>query len=249
MKVIQAAVLGILPVLLVGCGGEDPVDIGDGDVGQSGERLSDYADVWVGYAEAATFADESDRIRIELDDEGNGTVTVGEATWETPDPLHFPLIDGSYPSLHPGFAYTVRSANIDGKRLRFRLAFNEVYTEWCSGKTPVIWDAQQFPDEYACMPNSGSGTFEGSREECIFMPADGSPEFVGGCSLLRLCEVRSLACFCSETSCATPEVDEAYVGGFAGVDAALEDDGETLVGTLVGGDEPRQQVRIRLERQ
>ena len=70
MNAVKWAIVGTL--LLVACGGEGPVDIGN-DV--TGERLEDYVASWDGYAEAFDFGDGSDRVRIELDANGEGSLT------------------------------------------------------------------------------------------------------------------------------------------------------------------------------
>jgi hypothetical protein len=59
-----------------GCSSSHKVDIGEGHepTAVSGESLSDYAGVWDGYAEAFTWDDGTDHIRITLDSAGTGTL-------------------------------------------------------------------------------------------------------------------------------------------------------------------------------
>src|SRR4051812_34615530 len=55
---------------------EEPIDIAKGRIG---ERLEDYAAHWEGYAEANSFADGSDKVRITLDASGDGTLEIGDS--------------------------------------------------------------------------------------------------------------------------------------------------------------------------
>src|SRR6476659_3835989 len=78
-----------------GCGSDGgKVDLGNDNVAKTGEKLSDYAGDWKGYAEAFHFDDGTDTVAIKLDRHGNGVIEVGEA-----DPLPPPKADEIYPPI------------------------------------------------------------------------------------------------------------------------------------------------------
>lgn len=64
------------------------MDLGDGRLGVDRNALESYAAVWEGYAEAYEFDCGSDRIRLALDEQGNGSVEfgVGDPLPEPTDP-------------------------------------------------------------------------------------------------------------------------------------------------------------------
>ena len=91
------AALALVLTLAAGCTASTKVDIGEGTApppGLLGASLIDYAGTWDGYAEAFTWNDGSDRIRIMLDANGVGTIRLGNAPdFPPPDP------DRAYPAI------------------------------------------------------------------------------------------------------------------------------------------------------
>src|SRR5262245_9474401 len=73
MKPWMTAGFAALMLLSVACSGGDPT------VTTSGNQVSDYAATWDGYAEAFTFEDGSDRVRLTIHANGEGTIEVGDS--------------------------------------------------------------------------------------------------------------------------------------------------------------------------
>jgi hypothetical protein len=78
-----------LGVLGTGCGSDDSVNMGDGEIGYDKSSLASYAATWEGYVEAYTFPSGSDKVRVVLDRDGNGHLEVGEGNMAPPatDPM------------------------------------------------------------------------------------------------------------------------------------------------------------------
>ena len=227
----------------------DPVDIGD--TGKTGDELSDYAASWEGYAEAYEFDSASDALRIVLDENGNGTFEVGDAPALPPpsDPeVGYPPAGTSSQTnpqpadgLFSGFAYTVLGATVEERRLRFSVYPYEIYREWCELQTPVLDEANSTPERsfYECVPNTQQTYRAG---QCTFVNPDTGEDEPIDCGKLGLCSTGG-ACYCTANDCSIPDVSE-YRGAIVEVDAALEEDGDELEGTLtVDGN-----VTIRLTR-
>ncbi|HMI91632.1 MAG TPA: hypothetical protein VK509_09735 [Polyangiales bacterium] len=227
-----------LPLIasIAACGG-DPVDLGEDRV--VGSALSDYAGTWDGYAEAFEFSDDTDGVHLVMGADGTGELWLGEA-----DPLPAPEADHAYPpgtrtaketlpsGAVAGFGYPIADGEVDDNRLRMHSRSGEVYREWCDLQTPHLV-VNATPSYYACLPFSGYGTNESG--ECTNGP---ELEDVIDCGLAD-CLTR---CECSEDACAvapnvlTPDMR---------VDATLEGEGDSFVGTLVLGSE---RITVRLTR-
>jgi hypothetical protein len=225
-----------------GCGSDgDKVDLGDDKVAKTGEKLSDYAGDWKGYAEAFHFDDGTDAVAIKLDRQGNGVIEVGEA-----DPLPPPTADEIYPPMagtskgHPdpfevelviqhlisGYSYPISGAKVESKRIQFQSSTAEVLRDWCELQTPVLDEANTEEEQFMCSPNLSTG----------FGP-DGCSlgDMTVPCAKLACKNV----CACTKSSC------EPSGGDDVEFDAALESDGEELVGTLHADD----RITVRLMRQ
>lgn len=231
----------IAPAALWGCDAEEKVDLGNNQVEVTGERLTDYAGSWSGYAEGFLFGKASDRLRITLTSEGSGVLEVGEgAPLPPPDPsLGYPPGAGRlYPpraptsGLVPGFAYSINDADVDDSRLRLRLAEGELYAEWCALITPVLdgRDSTSQEESYSCIPNTGVGYFE---QGCYVNAENPIPVDCGKLDCITLCGCEASGCFVRN--------DAANIL----LDAALEAGGSKLVGTLVLGSE---RVTVRMTR-
>ena len=242
MRFSIASALAVAASLAAGCASSNKVDIGEGHEPPPavlGETLTDYAGVWDGYAEAWQWNDGSDHVELTLDAQGMGSFAVGEAApLPAPDPAHgYPDPNDEEPKLVTedlapiflsGFDYPVHGANVDAKRIRFTTSSNELFREWCEAQ-PSYLDVGAWPARYACVTGFGYG---GSPAMCTAYNGrnsqDASLAMTVDCGQAATCIAH---CLCDETSCGP-------VGGGmdnAMVDAALEDDGASLVGTLVLG--------------
>src|SRR6185295_13585444 len=150
---------------------------------KTGELLSDYAATWDGYVEAFKFKSGSDRLRIELDEEGHGVVALGGAEplapASDPESLYAPIPlvsfsgdpDGPFQLvpdvLAEGFAYTVQHAEVQEKRIQFGIDSRELYKSWCELQTPVHNTAPVAP-EYGCLPyyDTSTGLGIGADAQC-----------------------------------------------------------------------------------
>jgi hypothetical protein len=227
----------------IGCGNSGKVDLGNDKVATTGENLSDYAGDWEGYAEAYQWNDGTDAVAIRLDKQGNGVIEVGKA-----DPLPKPNPDASYPpdsgsdanvigpnkeisGLISGFSYPVSGAKVESKRIRLATSSADVIREWCELQTPVETKAGGDQDGWFCVPNVG---FTSDANGC-FLGSDKSMPIPCG-KLACMFE-----CTCTASGC------EPTDGGALDVqlDAALESNGDQLVGTLLV---ENQRVTVRMTR-
>lgn len=227
------------------CSGADPVDIGNNDAVKTGATLSDYAAEWDGYVEAYKFPSGSDRLRISLDAHGNGYVRFGDQPlWPPPtDP------DVGYANTvelrstwtnkpDEGFPYSVFQASVDDKRIRLGTQNEELFKEWCELQTPYYQSRQ---DVYTCMPEWDRATMP-DPGNCLIQTSTGTVPV--DCGKLTLCQTIDSPCSCTATGCTVPPL--ASLGrASTQLDAALEDGGDTLVGTLLLED----RVTVRLTRQ
>jgi hypothetical protein len=125
------------------CSGSGAVNIGNTNA--IGSQLSDYAATWDGYAEAYTFTpDGSDRVRLTITGNGQGTFEVGNAALlpaptdpnagypaGQPDPLI-----GPNQGLSGGMLYPVYAAQVQEDRIQAGLKPNDYYGAWCALQTP-----------------------------------------------------------------------------------------------------------------
>jgi len=242
----KQAIYASVVTICIACSSSEAVDIGDG---RSGQRLSDYAAVWEGYAEAHAFADGSDRVEIALDDDGNGTLRVGEA--QSPDTSGdtLPKDTTQFHDLVPGFLYPIRGAGVEDSRLRLAVDLKELYRPWCEAQAPTPFDPEALPGVYSCLAHRTvlSGTEDGQciTEEGRILP----------CEALDLCLG---TCECTVDSCTIgdhpPRWREAASHGVeysevrhARIDGTLNEDGHALDATLSVFDAAG--PRVRLERQ
>jgi hypothetical protein len=230
---------------------------GDGAKGNAttGYSLVDYVARWEGYAEAFTFRDGSDRVRLVLSANGQGTLQVGDAplapavtdpslgppgVWDVPT-------NYSFANLNPGFLYPLYVPNVEAKRIRLGANYHDAWRDWCAMQTPVYSESL---GGYACAPDLTIGDSTG----CFYTDSAGSLVQVD-CLRADFCEMPSpcscavtpMLCACTAAGCAVPDATNAGAL-FVKIDAALEDDGASLVGTLAI-DDIGQRFTIRLTRQ
>jgi hypothetical protein len=110
-----------------------------------GSQLSDDAATWEGYAEAYTFMpDGSDRVRLTIGADGQGTFQVGNTALLPPptDPnVGFPTgqpdpLTGPTQGLSGGVLYPVYAAQVQEDRIQAGLKPNDYYSAWCALQTP-----------------------------------------------------------------------------------------------------------------
>jgi hypothetical protein len=226
------------------CSSGDPVNIGENDPGKTGEQLSDYAATWDGYAEGYRFASGSDRVRLVLDENGEGYLEVGDAPLFAPatDPDAAYPVEVAEPPLHgyrgltEGFRYTARFAQVEGARVQVGFVPLELYTSWCELQTPY---PSPIGAGYNCLPSGPVNVVDGA---CILTTPDGSTMEVD-CYKVDLCGL-GFVCSCSAEGCGAFDA-ESLAQAPSRLDGALENGGNSFVGSfqeLTG-------VRIRLTRQ
>ncbi|MBN1611900.1 MAG: hypothetical protein JW940_35040 [Polyangiaceae bacterium] len=214
-------------------GTDDPVD--------TTLSLEDFAANWDGYIEAYSLPSGSDRIRVVLDEQGQGTVLFGDgdalAPPTDPDAAYPPSAAGDEYA-KPGFdrvyeriAYPVHGTQLDDTRLRLEIHSYDAVSDWCALQTP-FYDAQN--DMYFCVPNTGGGYEEGTG--CFYNGPNGEHIAVS-CAKEDLCWG---PCTCTQASCSVTQ------GTVVKLDGALSDDGTKLEGTIVLNNSP---YTIRLTRQ
>jgi hypothetical protein len=251
-------VLGAL--IALGCS-EAPVDIGDEATQKTGESLSDYAGSWSGYAEAFTFeaAGDSDQVRLLIDEQGNGSLQVGEGA------ASVPALDVDVPPTGPwstfgdhfavntlvaGYRYTLNDVRVEDRRLRFTVDPLELIRPWCQAQVPMNIHASGLVYSPPVCHLNAYMDFEWST--CMDLDSNGNP-FPLNCGTLNLCFTY---CVCTETSCDASLVGTVGVqpkGGPEDVyeaDLALDEDGTRIVGTLLVKEDLEQtrpvQLRLKL---
>jgi hypothetical protein len=209
-----------------GCS-DDPVAIGDGPNDIDKTSLASYAADWDGYVEAYTFRSGSDRVRVSIDQSGEGFLQVGEG-----DALPLPTDPaiGWPPMLEPnelfsrflydGVRYPLGSVRIESARIRFEIETHAAFATFCEMQTPV--ENSFNPGLYGCFETNGyRETTDGG---CIVDRPDGSEEPVD-CAKVIICSYAG--CACDASSCTSAP------GWTIPIDAALDDSGDELVGSIV----------------
>lgn len=246
MKIQRNALTLAALSLIWGCSSNDSaVDIGDAKTGQ---KLSDYAATWEGYAEAFDFEDGSDQVRIVIDAEGNGTLEIGDSpalpVATDPDvayPVDSRTREGFLEALFPGFSYPIRSAEVAEARLQLVVNPYEIESDWCALQTSYLVDGGEL---YQCLPPSAAGFSQ--RAGCSTDYGDG--DVAVDCGKANACSVVINACSCDENGCGAYQGVPGQNGNFTLLDAALETSGNSLVGTLRTGRSQSKSVTVRLNR-
>jgi hypothetical protein len=225
--------LALVPLLAVPACSNDN---GSVDIGRNvGNQLADYAATWDGYAEAYQFDDGSDRIRVTLDASGRGTLVAGDQPAPPPLPIDDPSFDITAASLPfgpvPGLPYEIGGAHVQDKRIQLSINPNEQFRQWCAAQ-PSICDG----DTCACIRNYGSAACRNGNTCTATDPTTGETVTFSKTRFF-LCTVGG-PCMCTAAGCSVGEPTTLF-------DAALENGGTELVGTLIVG--PR--VTVRMSRQ
>ena len=217
------------------CSGGGAVNIGNTNV--VGSQLSDYAATWDGYAEAYSFMpDGSDRVRLTIAANGQGTLEVGNAALLPPptDPNvgyppgaaangPGPLDPTSTGVLTEGFLYPIYAAQVQADRIQLGANPGDLYAAWCSLQTttyPTYETSFAHPD--AGYTSTVPGIVDGGVVSVFYtcLPNGGSMfSPTGGCAVGSSdggwtpvdCGKLSLctlnmACQCTATGCASEQI-------------------------------------------
>jgi hypothetical protein len=244
-------------------GGGEPVNLGNNTV-KTGETLSDYGASWDGYIEATMLASGSDRLRLQLDENGHGWLQLGDIPLVDPptDPNAPYPNDPNYPQyspfgefdsyLHEGFRYRVKSATVEEKRIRIYVASFEFYEKWCELQTSYPNPDPNDTPAYACDPPSHTGFHYDGK--CYVGTGVLDPTLPPGSNVTpgpNSTEVNCVQfaycaggpgmtpCTCSADGCVS--TDDTVLT----LDAALDNNGADLTGTLVDSYD----YTVRLSRQ
>ena len=219
----------------LGCGSDPDVNLGSSDPpAVLGASLTDYQGSWEGYAEAYEWSDDTDVVRLQLDDQGNGVLEVGSPDSPAPNLTSHSTKPDWKPLpnlLNAGFTYPIEGATVTSRRIRIATSSQIVWSDWCTAFPPVA-DAQT-PGSFSCVPNVGFQWDANDPAGCRLLDADQTPI---SCAQVYCSQV----CACTETSC-----DARIEGKDVQIDAALTTDGEELAGTLLNGSE---RITIRMQR-
>jgi hypothetical protein len=228
----------VCALVLAACSSGEPLNLGD-ESELTGERLSDYSAEWEGYVEAYHFPSGSDRVRLTLDEQGNGSVTFGEGT---PLPQSAELeLDTSFHNweIVEGSPLAVTAAQVSERRLQLSYDVVSPFRGWCEVQTPILRpDVGIDASRYGCLPGY-SGQHGSGPDECeMFVPGPGDEELVQvDCTAMFLC-LDSRKCVCDAERCSMMQENIVF-------DGALEDHGERLIGTTTTwGDGVRVTVRL-----
>jgi hypothetical protein len=235
------------------CSG-DAIDIGDR---VTGSALADYAGSWDGYAEAYRFRGSmSDRVRINIDPMGQGTIEFGDEPLLAPatDPdVGYPLdFFTRFPNgewarqLTSGFRYPIHGAEAARDHLNLGVVPHDLYSDWCALQTSYAYSSTEDPESevyFSCLLINS--TRPGNRAEpvCYLLNPQTQIEVPIDCAKLALCGFPgpSSPCACNETACASQVPTEPPVRIAVDLDAL----GDELTGTLLVG---MDRIAIKLRR-
>jgi hypothetical protein len=229
--------------LTAGCSSSGTANIGDGELSVDKTALDSYAAAWDGYVEAYTFPSGTDRVRVTLDEDGNGWLQIGagdelapptdpDVVWPeaaVDDSSGKPMVMDRAPL--EGIRYPVTGAVVEEERIRLSIDLYDAFEPWCALQTPVL-HANETPAAYGCSWNAGFGM---NGDSCTVTTAQGE-EIPIDCGKAVLCA--SGVCACDETACSAGD------GGSIPIDAALSDDGQDLTGSIVLPDVGARVIRL-----
>ena len=255
IKNVASKILWLIPLAWApaACSTDGPIDIGR-DVAE----LSDYAANWDGYGEAASFPEAgSDRVRLVLHANGEGTLELGDAA-PLPPPTQ---AEGGYlmgtgtggnagtaDAFRDGFKYPVHEARVEAGRIRFGIDPLDLYGAWCALVPPVRNEVA--PSGYAC--GSSRSGMDSSPEACFFYGDPMSLESMAvDCGIYRMCMYGG-PCTCTASACGahvTPSDGMSLDNYAIVVDAAIDPAGTALTGTLAIKDSgTTNRITIRMQR-
>lgn len=200
--------LGATALVVAGCSG-GKVDIGDeGDASTGGgnSKLAAFEGSWDGEIDLWEAESGSNRVRIELDADGQGTVRFGDRPIESaadhPYPNDASVPDHDSPSDNPveSAFYPVRGATLDEGRLEFFVELGDLFDGFCTAQAEIT---------PSCDPPTPFGT-SSSSDACSFKAPDGDDvwsEVEVPCYRVTFC-YHWRACECSEDTCEARDFHE-----------------------------------------
>ena len=249
---------------VVGTGGITGTGGGTGGSAVDGGATSvlAFAGSWDGYAEAYTFEpDGSDRVRLTITTNGQGSLEVGNAALLPPptDPnVGYPpggsdaglgfLLPPDTSQLTEGFLYPLYATQAQGDRIQLGANPEDLYAAWCALQTPYVSYETAFSHD-AGYTSVVPGIVDGGTVEASYrcLPNEGSMSGPNGCALLgpdggstpvncgklSLCGFGAV-CTCSASGCVSQQVPPGtLVSNYpVELDAMLDSTGRTLTGTL-----------------
>jgi hypothetical protein len=258
-KSIASKILWLVPLAWApgACSTDGPVDIG-----HDGAELSDYAASWDGYGEAVSFPESgSDRVRLILNANGEGTLELGDAP-PVPTPTQAEggyLVDTSAGgpgtptnAFRDGFKYPVHEARVEAGRIRFGIDPFDLYGAWCALVPPV--PNPQRPSGYACGVSGSANNL--APDECFFDFPTGDPmepwlTVPTDCGIWVVCGGGG-PCTCTASACGpnvTPSDGISLDNYPVVVDAAVDPAGTILTGTLAIKEAVDNTLRITIRMQ
>jgi hypothetical protein len=174
----------------------------------------------------------SDRVRVTLDSDGNGTIRLGDAPEFAsfsnpaigyPEEFSFteyvPIYSAVYSNAHEGFSYPVLDARVESGRLKFTSWAIDIVKAWCEAQTSYHDANAVDPSKYTCSPTGSSYAQAGSI--CL-----NNDDEVADCGFLKTC---TAGCSCDANGCTSFRRE----GRGLELDGLLQNDGDTLIGTLL----------------
>ena len=216
---------------LGGCGGES-VDLGEDTTTE--EASASLAGHWVASLSSGAFVTGPKLLRLDIDSEGHGTLSVGAVTLEPPtDPsVGFPPeaqadageASGLLVHLYEGVEYGLRKVNASDGGLSFEVDAYEAFRPWCELQTPILTSVG-----YRCRENWGGGVRRpGGQKQCHQVNPATQEQVVEDCLAIWLCSMEvSSGCICTESGCSVSSGGRQTVSRF---DLALDETGNTLSG-------------------
>lgn len=248
-------------LLALACSGES-VNLGAEPLVADRSALSSYAAEWEGYTEGFVWAGVgSDRVALSIDEAGGGTLTFGDAPAPAPlgdvnvlFARMFPLDIGASPTsfasgnagpVHDplaGFPYSFDDVSVQDERIRLAVRRSEPGDAFCAAQPAVVDESQGdlFPaGGYTCgaqsNPDRDTSCYPGvslSRAREIANDPNPDLSLLGdptGCKTNAVC---SVLCACTEHECQGRSRNDESGSEAIALDAALDEDGSRLVGTL-----------------
>jgi hypothetical protein len=216
---------------LAGCGGES-VDLGnDTDTEQ---LTSTLAGNWVATLSSNAFVTGPKLLRLDIDSEGHGTLSVGAVTLDPPtDPnVGYPpeaQADGAESTpfrmhLYEGIAYDLLNVSASDEGVRFEVDAFQAFRAWCELQTPILTSAG-----YRCRENWGGGVRRTNGEKHCFLKNPVTTENQEeDCVAISLCVLDPpRGCLCTESGCSTNDGGRRTAVAF---DLALDGADDTLRG-------------------
>lgn len=219
----------VMGALALNACSNDAVDIGDPETSVVKSGLAAYSGTWDGYIEAAQWDDNTDRVRLTVNEDGTGTMRLGESELVAPsaDPKAdyptdwLPVIQGGGPTPVSGFEYSLKNVAVETDRLRLAVSSKKMFNDYCALQSPdYVWTVGELSLN-SCAPTLWA--FECSEQTCTATNPDTQAAVVFDTFQYVMCNG---PCGCDATSC-------NHDSEVLTLDAALEENQNRLVGTFI----------------